>query len=158
MCWDVDIVHNPDTELVNADYWSRLGVDLYFDPLFHEYLEFTPQLQKFHPAPTDLPMQPENMPYYHGPRFQKPTTEMDTADTLHIQGLLTDIAMSTGWGHTYLSNIPGQVREMMPSVHAAPCSRTLLNLEVACYARQAMHFSWAVYSFLNGHFSSSIKS
>ncbi len=30
--------------------------------------------------------------------------------------------------------------------------------EVACFACQAMHFNWAVYSFLNGHFSSSIKS
>jgi hypothetical protein len=34
MCWDVDIVHRPDTELIDADYWSRLGVDLDFDPLF----------------------------------------------------------------------------------------------------------------------------
>ena len=34
MCWDVDIVHRPDTELVDADYWSRLGVDIDFDPLF----------------------------------------------------------------------------------------------------------------------------
>ena len=38
MCWDVDIVHRPDTELVDADYWSRLGVDLNFDPLYHKYL------------------------------------------------------------------------------------------------------------------------
>jgi hypothetical protein len=35
MCWDVDIVHRPDTELVDADYWSRFGVDLDFDPLLH---------------------------------------------------------------------------------------------------------------------------
>jgi hypothetical protein len=25
MCWDVDIVHCPDSELINANYWSRLG-------------------------------------------------------------------------------------------------------------------------------------
>ena len=31
MCWDVDIVHRPDTKLVDADYWSRLGVDIEFD-------------------------------------------------------------------------------------------------------------------------------
>ena len=31
MCWDVDIVHRPETKLVHADYWSRLGVDLEYD-------------------------------------------------------------------------------------------------------------------------------
>jgi hypothetical protein len=25
MCWDVDIIHRPDLQLVNADYWSCLG-------------------------------------------------------------------------------------------------------------------------------------
>jgi hypothetical protein len=34
MWWDVDIVHRPDTELVDANYWSRLGVDIEFNPLF----------------------------------------------------------------------------------------------------------------------------
>jgi hypothetical protein len=38
MCWDVDIVYQPDTELIN---WSRLDVDLDFDPLFCEYLNLT---------------------------------------------------------------------------------------------------------------------
>ncbi len=69
MCWDVDIVHCPDSEMVNADYWSRLGVDIEFDPLFWEYLEYTRQIRHSNPAPTDLPMRPENMPYYRGPRF-----------------------------------------------------------------------------------------
>ncbi len=77
---------------------------------------------------------------------------------MHIQGLLTDIVMSTGWDQTYLSNVPAQFGEMMSSVHAAPHSCTLLNSEVVRYAHQAMHFNWAVYSFLNGHFSLSIES
>ena len=41
MCWDVDIVHRPDVELVDADYWSQLGADLNFDPLYRKYLELT---------------------------------------------------------------------------------------------------------------------
>ncbi len=82
MCWDVDIVHPPDSELVDADYWSRLGTDIEFDPLFREYLEFTRQLRRSNPAPSDLPMRPKNMPYYRGPRFQRTTsTESDNADT-----------------------------------------------------------------------------
>ena len=69
MCWDVDIVHRPDYELIDADYWSRLGVDLFFDPLFRKYLELGSTMRKSKPAPVDLPMRPENMPYYRGPRF-----------------------------------------------------------------------------------------
>ncbi len=34
MCWDVDIVHQNNNYLVDADYWSRLGADLCFDLLF----------------------------------------------------------------------------------------------------------------------------
>jgi hypothetical protein len=152
MCWDVDIVHRRDTELINADYWSRLSIDIDFNPLFCMYLDFTHQLWKSHPAPTDLPLQTKNMPYYHGPCFQKPNANTDTANTLHIQVLLTDFAMSTSWGHTYLSNVSVQYGEMTPLVHAVPPSCTLLNLEVEHYAREALHFNWAVYSFLNGHF------
>jgi hypothetical protein len=72
LCWDVDIVHRPDVELVDADYWSRLGADLNFDPLYRKYLILTCQLRQSNPAPTDLPMRPENMPYYGGPRTAGP--------------------------------------------------------------------------------------
>ena len=104
-------------------------------------------------------MQPENMLYYRGPRFQRTTsTESENADILHIQSLLTDITTSTGWGHTHLSHIPLRFCKMAPEVHTTTPSRTLLNLELALYACQAMRYDWAVYSFLNGHFSSSIES
>jgi hypothetical protein len=38
MCWDADIVHRPDSELVDVDYWSRLGADIDFNPLFCDTL------------------------------------------------------------------------------------------------------------------------
>jgi hypothetical protein len=159
MCWDVDIVHRPDTELVDADYWSRLGVDIDFDPLFKEYLGFTRQIRHSNPAPTDLPMRPENMPYYRGPRYQHPIQpESTNADTLHIQGLLTDIAVSSGWGNPHFENVPVHIGDRAQSNHLLPPSRKLLNSELALYARQAMKYDWAVYSFSNGHFSSSINS
>ena len=72
MCWDVDVIHHPDTELVDADYWSRLGVDLQYDPLYVQYLTQTRQLRLVNPPPVDLPMLPENMPYYRGPRVKFP--------------------------------------------------------------------------------------
>ena len=71
MCWDINIVHQPDVELIDADCWSQLGFDLNFDPLYRKYLELTRQTRQSNPAPTDLPMHPENMPYYRGPRIQK---------------------------------------------------------------------------------------
>jgi hypothetical protein len=98
------------------------------------------------------------MPYYRGPCFQQLTANTDTANTLHIQGLWTDIVMSTGWGYTHLSNVSAQFGEMMSSVHAAPHSCSLMKSEVMQYTHQTMHFNWAVYSFLNGQFSLSIES
>jgi hypothetical protein len=135
MCWDVDIVHRPDHELINADYWSRLGIDLHFNPLFFKYLDLTNNMRKSKPAPTDLPMRPENMPYYRRPRFQSPTPAAKSADTLHIQSLLTDLIVSDGQS-----------------------ARTLLNNEFARYAREMMNFDWAVYLLSNGHFPSTIES
>jgi hypothetical protein len=40
MCWGVVIVHRNDIHLANVDYWSRLGKDICFDPLFKSYLDF----------------------------------------------------------------------------------------------------------------------
>ena len=42
MCWDINIVHRPDTALVDADYWSRLGVDLDYNPILCGYLAYAP--------------------------------------------------------------------------------------------------------------------
>jgi hypothetical protein len=40
MCWDVTIVHRNDTYLADADYWSRQGEDICFNPDFRDYLQF----------------------------------------------------------------------------------------------------------------------
>ncbi len=128
MCWDVDIVHRPDTELVDANYWSRLSVDLDFNPLLHSYLAYALAHRNLNPPPTDLPMRPENMPYYRRPRIQEPTGSAVSADTLHIQSLITDIVSSFGCGHTHLSNVPilfGKFNHAHPPPRQA--ARTLLN-------------------------------
>jgi hypothetical protein len=41
MCWEVDIVHHPDSESLNTDYWSRLGANMEYNSLLCNYLEFT---------------------------------------------------------------------------------------------------------------------
>jgi hypothetical protein len=78
MCWDVDMVHRNDTHLTDADYWSRLGTDICFDPLFKSYLDFDRGLCARCPAPTSIPMKPENMPYYRGPRIATKDAPLDS--------------------------------------------------------------------------------
>ena len=158
MCWDVDILHRPDTELVDVDYWSRLGVDLDFNPLFWEYFQFTHQLKESHPPPVGIPMHPENMPYYRSPRIQQPTTDSDAVDNLHAGNLLTELITSNGCGPTHFSNIPVRFGFTESSAHATSPTRVLLNSEFARYACEATQFNWAVFAFSNGHFLSSIDS
>ncbi len=159
MCWDVDIVHQPDVELVDADYWSCLGVDIVYDPLLHDYMVYTMKTRAAHPLPSELPMRPENMPYYRGPRIvQLSPPTAPSADALHIQLLLTDIVLFNGLGNTALSNIPvrfGTFDSDFPGHRTEAC--TLLNSEFACYACQCSQFDWAVYLFSNGHFCSLIS-
>ncbi len=82
-----------------------------------------------------------------------------TADTHHIQGLLTEIVMLTPTVGTVLANIP--IRFGHTATNVLPSTtRThdLLNLEFPSYTFHATNFFGAVYSFLNGHFSSTIQS
>ncbi len=104
-------------------------------------------------------MRPKNMPYYQGPRVQPVTKNEATADAHHIQGLLTNIVITTSTGGTVLANIPVRFgyKTDLPHGPTAP-GRALLNSEFASFAFRAMHFCWAVHSFSNRHFSSTIQS
>jgi hypothetical protein len=123
-------------------------------------MAYTLKTQAAHPLPTELPMRPENMPYYRGPRIVQPTPPTaPSADALHIQSLLTDIVLSNGLGNTALLNVPvrfGTFDGNFPGHRTE--AHALLNSEFACYARQCSQFDWAVYLFSNGNFCSSISS
>jgi hypothetical protein len=131
-----------------------------YDPLLRDYMAYTMKTQAAHPPPTELPMRPENMPYYREPRIVQPTPlTAPSADALHIQLLLTNIILSNGLGNTALSNVPvrfGTFDGNFPGHRTE--ARALLNSEFARYARQCSQFDWAVYSFSNGHFCSLILS
>jgi hypothetical protein len=64
MCWDINIIHQHNTHLTEANYWLHLGKDICFDPHFCYYLQFDRSLRASIPAPTELPMLPQHMPYY----------------------------------------------------------------------------------------------
>ena len=97
-----------------------------------------PTVEFPNPPPTNLPMHPENMPYFCGPRIQESTDAAVSADALHIQSLVTEIVSTCDYGHTYLLIVPIKFGEF-DSAHPPPRQvvRTLLNLEFASYARQA---------------------
>jgi hypothetical protein len=64
MGWDVDIVHQRNEHLVDANYWSRLDANLFYDQLFRTYLHLVEDLKRNHPAPTKILMNVEHMLYY----------------------------------------------------------------------------------------------
>jgi hypothetical protein len=157
MSWNVDIVHCPDVKLVDADYWSRLSVDKAYDPLLQDYLALTIKKHSNNPTPTNLPPRPKNKPYYRSPQIQKTKMTAPSPDDLHIQLLLTKLVISNRIGNAALSNVPVRfwtLGDMPPSLKVE--AQVLFISELACYARQTLQFEWAVYSFSNGKFSSSI--
>jgi hypothetical protein len=69
--------------------------------------------------------------------------------------------VSDGRGHTHLSNVPvrfGDLSSSTTNTSRSASALTLLNNEFARFARETMNFDWAVYSFSNGHFTSTIES
>ena len=104
-------------------------------------------------------MRPVNMPYYRGPRIQQPMMDSDAADNLHAGNLLTELITSNGCSPTHFSNIPVRFGFMKSSAQANYSTCILLNSKFSCYPREeAAQFNWAVYTFSNGHFISSIDS
>ena len=109
------------------------------------------------PAPIELPILPENMPYYRGPRVIPPLapTNEPSTNVNYCQSLFTQIVTNNCQDLLHLSVTPvkfGEFDTVTPSTrHAA------LNHEFPCYAQQILHYSWAVYSFGSGHFPSTIS-
>jgi hypothetical protein len=134
MGWDVNIFHRNDHYITNADYWSHLGADLCFDPLFKTYLDLTRTLRNENPPPSSFPMKPENMPYYRGPRVITPNDSNTSSDASHCQTIVSRVLVDNCHGLCHLSNIPvkfGNFGRVTPST-----SRSLHNDKFPCYALQ----------------------
>ena len=155
MCWDVDIIHRANEFLVDADYWSQLNANICYDPTFRKYLRFVSSFCASHPPPTDLPMQPANMPYYWGPCIRHPAnlgepTVDDAANTL-----LTTIVTQDRISQPCLANYPIQFGNF-PS-HNDTSIHPMYNSEFPALAFHVAHFKWAMYLFNSGHFVSMIN-
>jgi hypothetical protein len=156
ICWDVDIDHQSNDSLVNADSWSHLETHLCFDPLFKKYLELTRSLCLLHPAPSSLPMLPQNMPYYCGPQIILTQSSTDPSSDAHCQAIISTLQLDNCQGLCHLSNIPVYFREFEKAIpsSAGPTN----NNDDPCYAQQVLQFGWAIYSFHGGHFTSTTQS
>jgi hypothetical protein len=156
MGWDVNIVHRNDHYMTDAGYWSCLGANLCFNPLFKTYLDITRTLRTKNPPPTSFPMKSKNMPYYRGPRVVKHDDTNDCLDANHCQALVMTALVDNWHGLCHLSNIPVRFGELVRVTSST--SRSLHNDKFPCFAMQVLQFSWAIYSFQGGHFASTIQS
>ncbi len=103
MCSDILIEHRNDVCLTNANYFSRLGVDLCFDPLLKEYVQQVDAIRRRSPALTEMSIAPKHQPYFCGPHIdmlqlpQKPVAALLSHDRP---------AVATIAGLQHLSNWP----------------------------------------------------
>jgi hypothetical protein len=105
MGWDIDIVHKNDHYIMDTNYWSCLGADLCFNPLFKTYLEITRMLRIQNPLLTLFPLKPKNMPYYRGPQVIQPNTSNTHPNTNHNQAIVLMVMVDNCHGLCHLSNI-----------------------------------------------------
>ncbi len=121
MCWDVDIVHQANNFLVDADYWSCLNADLCYNPTFRKYLQFVSSFHAMHPPPTDLPMQPKNMPYYQGPCIRHLANSGETTVNAAASSLLTTIITQERNSSPCLANYPIQLGKFLSLKDTSIC-------------------------------------
>ena len=164
MIWKIDLYHRGASYLVSPDYLSRLGLDICFDEMTRLYLNKTINLRKLYP-PTSGAMQPENMTGYCAPRVRSElTTEATTISAnlalsepvdQFIAPLLTSVMIDGSGGHELcLQTVPiidGFLTEAeQPKLRHVP----LYNHKIAVYASEVIYYSFAVYGFNSGHFTS----
>jgi hypothetical protein len=160
MGWDVETVYHSSGFLTDADYWFHLDADLCYDPSLRTYLRMCANLRSTHPPPKDLPMLPEHMPYYRGPRIvAMPEDAPQPAATSDAIAASTMAAIVSSGTSTCFSNHPikfGAFPSTVPNAMEMD-SRKLYNSEYPVFAFRALHFVWAIYAFNSGYFSLTIS-
>jgi hypothetical protein len=158
MCWDMDIVYRNNNFLANADYCSRLGTNLCYNPLLRTYIQQVHAIKLRNPSPTDLPMLPENMPYYHGHCVRNDNGSSDaTASTADV--CTPPICNETGLQHLAIWPVFFGLNPGVPSFTINPTVRaqTLYNFDLTSAAGLLSCYDWAIYGFNSGHFLSTIR-
>ncbi len=155
MGWDVDIVHRTNNYLVYANYWSHLNEDLCYDPTFKDYIRLVATLQSQSSSPSDLPILPENMPYYCGPQIKHPVEPC--ADDIDHQNTLAATAVNFKNVDSIISIQPVQFGTFADPAPVMLDERHNYNNEFLAFALSVARVNWEVYSFNSGNFASSIS-
>ena len=67
--WWFTLCHRPNRMMIDADYFSRLGIDLHIDPLLHQYITMAESQYKSNPPASIEETVPDcNLPNYRGKR------------------------------------------------------------------------------------------
>ena len=158
MCWNMEIVHRADIYNQDADYWSRIGEDLCYDPLMRKYLELTQSIRQSNQPSSEWPIPPQNMPYYRGPRVHIPGTKKPfepCAAEATISSAVAEVV-----DNAYIANVPvlhGSFPILVNSTGPPSTNnRILYNANVTELGWKLSHFAWATYGFNSGHFISTI--
>jgi hypothetical protein len=136
MCWDMVVKHRNDMCLTDADYVSRLGADLCFDPLLKEYVQQVAAFRRRSPAPKELSIAPKHQPYFHGPRLNMPRMTAPTTSARYAHNLdATTALIMTGLQHlsnwrSILEQRPQQILHEMP--HRAAFTTPISHRLQAC--------------------------
>lgn len=166
MLWSCDIVHRNAEHLGDADYLSRLGADLDYDPLVRTYLNFTTRLRELYP-PVDGPVRPENMPGFRGPRIASqpsPAAPVNVATISHLANSVQDphivpilhsIVLNESGGHAHCLETVPVVFGFLTQQPTTP-GITLHGDNIPILASELTTFSWVVYGFNSGHFITSL--
>jgi len=157
MCWDMIIEHRNNVCLTDADYFSRLGADLCYDPLLKEYVQQVHALRQRSPAPTMMPIPPEHQPYFWGPRVNTPHNKHPP---LPCAAPLPDHAaylMVAANGPQHLANWPVVIGSSAFSPTSSSDTKSLYNSDITRIGGILAWFTWAVYGFNSGHFLAPIN-
>ena len=163
MLWSMDLHHRVAKFLLSPDYFSRLGADLHFDEMSRLYLSKTVEIRRLYP-PISGTMRAENMSGYRAPRIRSDlaadasaapgTTGAAALAGPAIAPILTSINLGRSGGHEYcLETVPivtGYLSaKEQTSLHHIP----LYNHKIPVFAAEVVAFSFAVYGFNSGHFT-----
>ena len=153
MMMHVDIVHRNARHVAGADYGSREGGDLWFDPLISEHNAFPATLRKNNAAPMG-PMLPQNMPGYRASRkYKSDITPIDIST--HSLFIFSPKGQPS---HSYLSIYPSVfgLHTKSPKEHALPTWRAS-NSDLSEAEYKCVRIPWMTYGMSCGHFLSTIK-
>jgi hypothetical protein len=126
--WDMIIEHRNDVCLTNADYFSRLGADLCFNPLLKEYVLQAHALRRCSLVPTKMPIALEFQLYFCGPHINSPKSH-PPPQGLAMHANVATIPATAGLQH--LQNWPVSFRCFPQSLDAGNVtSRCLYNSEI----------------------------